>query len=95
MGKTLLKVAVTGAAGQIGYALMFRIVSGEMFGKETEIDLSLLEISTALPALKGVVMEIEDCAFPLLKRIRSSSCSVRLINAQKISAIFFERSPGA
>jgi len=64
-----LKVAVTGAAGNIGYALLFRIASGQMFGPDVEIDLSLLEIEPALPALEGVVMELEDCAFPLLKSI--------------------------
>lgn len=68
-----IKVAVTGAAGQIGYALLFRIAAGEMFGKDTEIDLSLLELEKALPALSGVVMELEDCAFPLLKSITTSS----------------------
>ncbi len=64
-----IKVAVTGAAGQIGYALIFRIASGEMFGPATEIDLSLLELEAALPALSGAVMELEDCAFPLLKSV--------------------------
>ncbi|MBI4308945.1 MAG: malate dehydrogenase [Candidatus Omnitrophica bacterium] len=68
-----IKVAVTGAAGQIGYALLFRIAAGEMFGKDTEIDLSLLELEKALPALGGVVMELEDCAFPLLKSVTTSS----------------------
>src|SRR5882757_8653537 len=64
-----IKVAVTGAAGQIGYALLFRIAAGEMFGKDTEIDLSLLELEKALPALAGVVMELDDCAFPLLRSV--------------------------
>ncbi|MBP9674655.1 MAG: malate dehydrogenase [Bacteriovoracaceae bacterium] len=64
-----VKVAVTGAAGQIGYALLFRIASGQMFGPETEVELQLLELTPALPALKGVAMELEDCAFPLLKKI--------------------------
>lgn len=64
-----VKVAVTGAAGQIGYALLFRIASGQMFGRETEVELQLLELEAALPALKGVAMELEDCAFPLLKNI--------------------------
>ncbi len=68
-----VKVAITGAAGQIGYALLFRIASGEMFGKDTQVDLSLLELEKALPALAGVVMELEDCAFPLLKSITTSS----------------------
>ena len=64
-----IRVAVTGAAGNIGYALLFRIASGQMFGPETEIDLSLLEIEPVLPALQGVVMELNDCAFPLLRSI--------------------------
>lgn len=68
-----IKVAVTGAAGQIGYALLFRIASGEMFGKNTEIDLSLLELEKALPALQGVVMELDDCAFPLLRSVSISA----------------------
>lgn len=68
-----VKVAVTGAAGQIGYALLFRIAAGEMFGKDTDVHLSLLELEAALPALKGVVMELDDCAFPLLKSVRISS----------------------
>lgn len=68
-----VKVAITGAAGQIGYALLFRIASGEMFGKGTAIELSLLELEKALPALSGVVMELDDCAFPLLKSVMISS----------------------
>ena len=68
-----VKIAVTGAAGQIGYALLFRIAAGEMFGPKTVIELNLLELETALPALKGVVMELEDCAVPLLKSIQFSS----------------------
>ncbi len=69
MAKKRVKVAVTGAAGQIGYAILFRIASGQMLGNETEIELQLLELEQALPALKGVAMELEDCAFPLLKNI--------------------------
>jgi malate dehydrogenase len=65
----VVKVAVTGAAGQIGYALLFRIASGQMFGPQTAVELQLLELTPALPALKGVVMELEDCAFPLLKKV--------------------------
>lgn len=64
-----IKVAVTGAAGQIGYSLVFRIASGAMFGREQPIALSLIEIPNALGALDGVVMELNDCAFPLLKSI--------------------------
>ncbi len=71
-----VKVAVTGAAGQIGYALLFRIASGQMFGSRTTVDLHLLEVEAALPALEGVVMELEDCAFPLLRRtVRTSSAN--------------------
>src|SRR5919204_834292 len=64
-----IKVALTGAAGQIGYSLVFRIASGAMFGPEQPIALSLIEIPNALGALDGVVMELHDCAFPLLKSI--------------------------
>src|SRR6266403_2269078 len=67
--KSPIKVAVTGAAGQIGYSLLFRIASGSMFGAEQPIHLSLIEIPPALGALGGVVMELHDCAFPLLKGI--------------------------
>lgn len=63
-----VRVAVTGAAGQIGYALLFRIASGQMFGPNTEVELQLLELEQALPSLEGVAMELDDCAFPLLKR---------------------------
>jgi malate dehydrogenase len=64
-----IKVAVTGAAGQIGYSLLFRIASGSMFGPKQPVHLSLIEIPAALAALEGVVMELHDCAFPLLKGI--------------------------
>jgi malate dehydrogenase len=64
-----IKVAVTGAAGQIGYSLVFRIASGAMFGPEQPVAVSLIEIPNALGALEGVVMELQDCAFPLLKSI--------------------------
>lgn len=64
-----VKVAVTGAAGQIGYALLFRIANGDMFGKNTDVELHLIELEQSLPALNGVVMELQDCAFPLLKNI--------------------------
>src|ERR1700704_4865288 len=64
-----IKVAVTGAAGQIGYSLIFRIASGEMFGRDQPIALHLIEIPNALGALEGVVMDLHDCAFPLLQSI--------------------------
>jgi malate dehydrogenase len=67
--KPAVKVAVTGAAGQISYSLLFRIASGQMLGADQPIILQLLEIPPAMGALKGVVMELEDCAFPLVERI--------------------------
>ena len=67
--KPPIKVAVTGAAGQIGYALLFRIASGQMFGPDQPLALHLIEIPAALGALDGVVMELQDCAFPLLESI--------------------------
>jgi malate dehydrogenase len=66
MSKTPLRVAVTGAAGQIGYALLFRIASGEMLGKDQPVILQLLDLPQAQKALTGVMMELDDCAFPLL-----------------------------
>ena len=69
MSKTVIRVAVTGAAGNIGYALLFRIASGSMFGPDQPVALNLIEIPPALDSLKGVVMELDDCAFPLLKDV--------------------------
>ena len=63
--KSPVRVAVTGAAGQIGYSLLFRIVSGQMLGPDQPVILQLLEVTPAMKALEGVVMEIDDCAFPL------------------------------
>lgn len=68
-----VKVAISGAAGQIGYALIFRVASGQMFGYDTEVELNLLEVPPVLPALTGVKMELEDCAFPLLKKVTTTS----------------------
>ncbi len=67
--KTPITVSVTGAAGQIGYALLFRIASGFVFGPDQPVNLRLIEIEPGLPALKGVMMELEDCAFPLLHEV--------------------------
>ena len=78
MNHQRVKVALTGAAGQIGYALLFRIASGQMFGPNTEVELQLLELEQALPALHGVAMELDDCAFPLLKKI---TCTADLNHA--------------
>jgi len=70
--KDPVRVAVTGAAGQIGYALLFRIASGDMLGKDQPVILQLLEIPPAMKALEGVVMELNDCAFPLLHGVQSA-----------------------
>ncbi len=73
MAAKSIRVTVTGAAGQIGYALLFRIASGQMFGADTQVHLNLLELEAALPALNGVRMELDDCAFPLLQSITTTS----------------------
>ena len=75
MSKTPVRVAVTGAAGQIGYAILFRIASGEMLGKDQPVILSLLEVPLEKPqqALQGVMMELQDCAFPLLAGMQAHS----------------------
>ena len=73
MPDSLVRVAVTGAAGQIGYSLLFRIASGQMLGRDVRVSLQLLELPGALPALEGVRMELEDCAFPLLDDIVCTS----------------------
>lgn len=80
MNKKTIRVAVTGAAGQIGYALIFRIASGQMFGPDTEVILHLLELEAALPSLRGVAMELEDCAFPLLRGV---VCTANLNEAMR------------
>ena len=79
MANKRVKVAVTGPAGQIGYAILFRIASGQMFGTDTEVELQLLELPQALGALEGVKMELDDCAFPLLKNlVRKEDMAVHL-----------------
>lgn len=70
--KSPIRVAVTGAAGQIGYSILFRIASGDMLGKDQPVILQLLDIEPSMPALNGVVMELNDCAFPLLNGITTS-----------------------
>lgn len=67
-----IRVAITGAGGQIGYALLFRIASGGLFGPKQPVALSLLEITSALPSLQGTVMELDDCAFPLLTDVKAT-----------------------
>ena len=73
MSKAPIRVAITGAAGQIGYSLLFRIASGAMFGPDQPVILHLIEIEPALKALNGVVMELQDCAFPLLKGVEPTA----------------------
>ena len=73
MSKTPVQVTVTGAAGQIGYAALFRIASGQLLGPEQPVVLRLLEIEPAMKALGGVAMELDDCAFPLLAGIETTS----------------------
>ena len=75
MSKKPIRVAVTGAAGQIGYALLPRIASGQMFGPDTPVYLNLIEVPVEKPmaALKGVAMELDDCAFPLLQGMTCTS----------------------
>ena len=73
MSKEPIRVAVTGAAGQIGYALLFRIASGQMFGPNQPVALNLIEIEPGMAALEGVCMELDDCAFPLLTDVVATS----------------------
>ena len=70
--KKPLTVTITGAAGQIGYALAFRVASGQLLGPDQPVNLNLLEITPTLPALQGVVMELDDCAFPLLNKVTAT-----------------------
>ncbi|MFU8894360.1 MAG: malate dehydrogenase [Luteolibacter sp.] len=72
--KAPITVSITGAAGQIGYALLFRIATGEIFGKDQPVNLRLIEIEPGMAALQGVMMELDDCAFPLLNEVVGTSC---------------------
>ncbi|MCW2528500.1 MAG: malate dehydrogenase [Pseudonocardiales bacterium] len=85
--KTPVKVAVTGAAGQIGYSLLFRIASGDLLGKDTPIELRLLEITPALGALEGVVMELDDCAFPLLTNVVTGDDANKVFDGVNIALL--------
>ena len=67
-----IRIAVSGAGGQIGYALIFRIASGAVFGPDQPVELRLLEITSSLPFLDGTIMELDDCAFPLLANVKAS-----------------------
>ncbi len=82
-----VRVTVTGAAGQIGYALVFRIASGQMFGPDTPVELRLLEITPALPALEGVAMELNDCAFPLLAGIEMTDSAEQAFDGVNMACL--------
>ena len=71
--KDCITVSITGAAGQIGYALLFRIASGAIFGPDQPVHLRLIEIEAAMDGLEGTVMELDDCAFPLLAGVTSTA----------------------
>ncbi|HEU0199239.1 MAG TPA: malate dehydrogenase, partial [Burkholderiaceae bacterium] len=96
MTKAPVRVAVTGAAGQIGYALLFRIASGEMLGKDQPVVLQLLEIpdEKAQKALKGVMMELEDCAFPLLAGMQAFSDPVQAFKDTDVALLVGARPRG-
>jgi malate dehydrogenase len=97
--KQAVNVAITGAAGQIGYALAFRVASGQMLGADTPINLHLLEVTPALPALQGVLMELGDCAFPTLAALVASDdanvafrdCQVAMLVGARPRAAGMER----
>lgn len=94
MQKPVKRVAVTGGAGQIAYSLLFRIASGEMLGKDQPIALHILEVPEALDALKGVAMELEDCAFPLLKEVKISSHAVEAFEGAHFALLIGARPRG-
>lgn len=82
-----MKVAVTGAAGQIGYSLLFRIAAGALFGSETRVELRLLEIPSAINALEGVAMELDDCAFPLLDSIQMGTNAEQIFDGVNLALL--------
>jgi malate dehydrogenase len=89
-----VKVTVTGAAGQIGYALLFRIASGEMLGTDQPVELRLLEIPDALPAAEGTAMELVDCAFPLLSKIDISADPAEAFDGVNVALLVGARPRG-
>ena len=91
---TPVKVAVTGAAGQIGYSLLFRIASGAMLGPDVPIELRLLEITPALKALEGVVMELDDCAFPTLAGVEIGDDAEKVFDGVNIALLVGARPRG-
>jgi malate dehydrogenase len=94
VSKTPLKVAVTGAAGQIGYSLLFRLASGSLLGPDRPIELRLLEIEPALKALEGVVMELDDCAFPLLSGVQIGSDANKIFDGVNLALLVGARPRG-
>jgi malate dehydrogenase len=89
-----VKVAVTGAAGQIGYSLLFRIASGDLLGKDTPVQLQLLEIEPALKALEGVVMELDDCAFPTLAGVQIGDDATKVFDGVNLALLVGARPRG-
>jgi len=89
-----LKVAVTGAAGQIGYSLLFRLASGALLGPDRPIELRLLEITPALKALEGVVMELDDCAFPLLAGVEIGADANKIFDGVNLALLVGARPRG-
>lgn len=87
MSASPLKVAVTGAAGQIGYSLLFRLASGSLLGPDRPIELRLLEIEPALKALEGVVMELDDCAFPLLAGVEIGAAATKIFDGVNLALL--------
>ncbi len=94
MSKAPVKVTVTGAAGQIGYALLFRIASGQMLGPDTPVTLSLLEITPALRAAEGTAMELNDCAFPLLAGIEITDNATKAFDGTGVALLVGARPRG-
>ena len=94
MSTTPLKVAVTGAAGQIGYSLLFRLASGSLLGPDRPIELRLLEIEPALKALEGVVMELDDCAFPLLAGVEIGADATKIFDGVNLALLVGARPRG-
>src|ERR1035438_2825174 len=90
-GDTPIKVTVTGAAGQIGYAILFRIASGQLLGDDTPVSLSLLEIPAAVKAAEGTAMELDDCAFPLVAGIDISDDPARAFDGVNIALLIGAR----
>ena len=85
--KDPVKIAVTGAAGQIGYSLLFRIASGALLGPDTPVQLRLLEITPALKALEGVVMELDDCAFPTLAGVEIGDSATEIFDGANLALL--------